>query len=155
MITRILELREPLQHLLQNEFHHHEGPNMQKQLEKLQMMGSDFQHLENLEFVLKPFQEAQRALEGEHYVNLSVLPLVISEMKDQLGISKAAASQNIQQQLIALADMQDDFPERWGDRVAYSTDVIRWQMTKRNSNLCILDRSTRSTDENKSIQIIT
>lgn len=126
MITRILELREPLQHLFQNEFRHREGPNTQTQLEKLQLMDSDFQHLENLEFVLKPFQEAQRALEGEHYVNLSLLPLVISEMKDQLGISEAAASQNTQQQLIALlADMQEDFQERWGERVAYSTDVIR------------------------------
>jgi hypothetical protein len=115
MITRILELREPLQHLFQNEFRHREGPNTQTQLEKLQLMDSDFQHLENLEFVLKPFQEAQRALEGEHYVNLSLLPLVISEMKDQLGISEAAASQNTQQQLIALlADMQEDFQERWG-----------------------------------------
>jgi hypothetical protein len=34
-------------------------------------MDSDIQHLENMEFVLKPFQEAQRALECEHYVNLS------------------------------------------------------------------------------------
>jgi hypothetical protein len=126
MITRILELREPLQHLFQNEFRHREGPNTQTQLEKLQLMDSDFQHLENLEFVLKPFQEAQRALEGEHYVNLSLLPLVINEMKDQLVISKAGANQNTQQQLIVLlADMQEDFQEHWGDRVAYSTDVIR------------------------------
>jgi hypothetical protein len=61
-------------------------------------------------------------LEGEHYINVS---LVIGEVKDQLGISEAAASQNTQQHLIALlADMQEDFQEHWGDRVAYSTDVI-------------------------------
>jgi hypothetical protein len=31
-----------------------------------------------MEFVLNPSQEAQKALEGENYVNLSLLPLVIS-----------------------------------------------------------------------------
>ncbi len=87
--------------------------------------GLSFQHLENMEFVLKPFQEAQRELEGEHYVNLSLLPLVIGEMKDQLGICEAAASQNMQQQLVApVADMWEDFHEHWGDTVTYSTIVI-------------------------------
>jgi hypothetical protein len=78
LITRSLELKEPLQSHIQNEFCHHEGPNIQTQLEKLQLINSDFQQLENMEFVLNPSQEAQKALEGENYVNLSLLPLVIS-----------------------------------------------------------------------------
>jgi hypothetical protein len=81
-----------------------------------------------MEFVLKPFQEAQKALEGEHYVNISFLPIVISEMIDQLGICEAAASQNTQQELIALvADMWQDFHQRWGDTITYSTNIIRSQ----------------------------
>jgi hypothetical protein len=86
LISRILELRGPLQYIFQNEFRHREGPNIETALEKLQLIDSDFEHLENMEFVLKPFREAQKALEGEHYVNISFLPIVISEMIDQLGI---------------------------------------------------------------------
>jgi hypothetical protein len=78
-----------------------------------------------MEFVLKPFQEAQKALEGEHYINISFLPIVISEMIDQLGICEAAASQNTQQELIALvADMRQDFHQHWGDTIKYSTNII-------------------------------
>jgi hypothetical protein len=126
LISRILELRGPLQYIFQNEFRHREGPNIETALEKLQLIDSDFEHLENMEFVLKPFREAQKALEGEHYVNISFLPIVISEMIDQLGICEAAANQNTQQELIELvADMRQDFHQRWGDTIIYSSNVIR------------------------------
>ena len=126
LILRVLELREALKHLFNNEFRYREGQNVQTPLEKLQLTDRDFEQLENIEFVLKPFQEAQKALEGEHYVNLSLLPLVISEMKDQLGICAAAVNPVTQQDLHALLEkMQEDFHERWGDSLEYSSNIIR------------------------------
>ncbi len=59
---------------------------MPTQLEKLQLTDDNFDQLENIEYVLRSFQDAQMALEGEYYVKISLLTLVIHEMKDQLGM---------------------------------------------------------------------
>jgi hypothetical protein len=66
------------------------------------------------------------ALEGEYYVNISLLPLVIHEMKDQLGICEGAENPNTQQHLLdLLGKMQEDFHEHWGDTLSYSSTTIQ------------------------------
>ena len=114
-MPRVLELREALLHLFQNEFQNRDVQNVPTQLEKLQLTDDNFDQLENIEYVLRPFKDAQMALEGEYYVNISLLPLVIHEMKDQLGICEAAVNPNTQQHLQdLLGKMQEDFHEHWG-----------------------------------------
>jgi hypothetical protein len=83
VMVNILELREALIHLFQNEFQNCDVQNAPTQLEKLQLTDDNFDQLEYIEYV-----EVQMALEGD-YVNISLLPLVIHEMKDQLCSSKS------------------------------------------------------------------
>ncbi len=95
MIERILEVRAALEVVSQDEFRHRESQNIPTQLEKLKLTESDFDSLNNVEFVLKPLRKAQKALEGEKYVNLSLLPLVINEVCVQLGLCEGAVDEHL------------------------------------------------------------
>jgi hypothetical protein len=75
--------------VFQEEFHYWESKNTPTQLGKLRLTDSDFESLHNVANVLRP-QQAQKALEGEKYVNISLLPLVIHEIRVQLGICKVS-----------------------------------------------------------------
>jgi hypothetical protein len=99
LIERILEVRAALEVVFQDEFHHRESQNIPTQLEKLKLMESDFDSLKKVEFVLKPLRKAQKALEGEKYVNLSLLPLVINKVRVQLGLCEGAVDEHTQQDL--------------------------------------------------------
>jgi hypothetical protein len=125
MIQRILDFREALEHVFQEEFHYWESQNTPTQLEKLRLTDSDFESLHNVANVLRP-QQAQEALEGEKYVNISLLPLVIHEIRVQLGICKGAVDSVRQRDLYQLlCVMVDDFKPRWGDSTTYSNAVVR------------------------------
>lgn len=126
MIERILELREALEVVVAEEFRYRESQNTLTQLEKIKLTASDFESLKNVEFVLKPLQHAQKALEGEKYVNLSLLPLVIHEVRLQLGLCEGAVDADTQQDLYQLlCVMVDDFKDRWGDATSYNNEVVR------------------------------
>jgi len=47
----------------------------------MQLSDDDFESLENVEYVLKPLQAAQKSLEGERYVNISLLPVMIHHLR--------------------------------------------------------------------------
>ena len=116
LIERILEVRAALEVVFQDEFYHRESQNIPTQLEKLKLMESDFDSLKNVEFVLKPLRKTQKALEGEKYVNLSLLPLVINEVRVQLGLCEGAVDEHTQQDLYQLlCVMVDDFNDHWGE----------------------------------------
>ncbi len=60
--------------------------------------------------MLTSFKDAQKALEGESYVNLSLLPLVIHNLDDQLKLCQAAADEETQGGLfLCITSMIDDF----------------------------------------------
>jgi hypothetical protein len=110
MIQRILDLREALELVFQEEFRYRESQNTPTQLEKLKLTDSDFESLHNVAYVLRPLQQAQKALEGEKYVNISLLPLVIHEIRVQLGICEGAVDSVRQRDLYQLlCVMVDDF----------------------------------------------
>jgi hypothetical protein len=126
MIQCILDLREALEHVFQEEFCYRESQNTPTQLEKLKLTDSDFESLHNVAYVLRPLQQAQKALEGEKYVNISLLPLVTHEIHVQLAICEGAVDSVRQRDLYQLlCIMVDDFKSRWGDSTTYSNAVIR------------------------------
>lgn len=126
LVERMIQLREVLIHIFSNEFRYRETQNTPTTLERLQLTPTDFEHLENIAYVLKPFKEAQQALEGEKYVTLSLVPLVIHHLKDELGICEAAINPDQQRDLSTLiSTMKQDFDNRWGDTLQYSYNTIR------------------------------
>jgi hypothetical protein len=125
-VERIIQLKEVLLHIFQNEFQHREAQGTQTTLERLQLTERDFEQLENIAYVLKPFQEAQKALEGEKYVNLSLVPLVIHHLSEALGICEASINPGTQRDLRTLLEnMQEDFHDRWGETIQYSANTVR------------------------------
>ena len=126
LVERIIQLKEVLLHIFQNEFRHREAQGTQTTLERLQLTERDFEQLENIAYVLKPFQEAQKALEGEKYVNLSLVPLVIHHLSEALGICEASINPGTQRDLRTLLEnMQEDFHDRWGETIQYSANTVR------------------------------
>jgi hypothetical protein len=126
LIERILEVREALEAVFADEFRFRDSQNVPTQLEKLKLTESDYDSLKNVEFVLNPLRKAQKALEGEKYVNISLLPLVINEVRSQLGLCEGAVDQDTQQDLYQLlCVMVDDFKDRWGESMHYSNEVVR------------------------------
>jgi hypothetical protein len=85
-----------------DEFHYRESQNITTLLEKLMLTESGIDSITNVEFVFNPLRWAQNALEGEKYVNLSLLSLVIDEVHSQLGLCEGAFDQDTQQDLYQL-----------------------------------------------------
>ncbi len=122
LIECILVVRAALDAVFQDEFHNGESQNIPTQLEKIKMTESGCDSFKNVKFVLKP----QKALEGEKYVNLSLLPLVINEVYSQHGLCEGAVDEHTQQDLYQLmCVMVDDFKNRWGESMHYSNEMVR------------------------------
>jgi hypothetical protein len=112
--------------MCQEEFCYRESQDTPTQLEKLQLTDSDFESLHNVACVLRPLQQAQKALEDGKYVNISLLPLVIHEICVQLEIWEGAVDSFRQRDLYQLLCMMvDDIKTRWGDSSTYSNAVVR------------------------------
>ena len=76
--------------------------------------------------MLAPFNVAQEALEGDKYVNLSLLPLIIEKLKLKLYDFLASIDSEAQPQLhTMLSDMLQDFASRWGKHCLYSLQTVR------------------------------
>ena len=84
LIDSVVALKRPLIALFRNEFREHESPNTPTALESLELTEDDFLGLQDIQHILSPFKEAQKALEGENYVSLSFLPLAIEEIGTKL-----------------------------------------------------------------------
>jgi hypothetical protein len=64
--------------------------------------------------VLKPFQQVQQLLEGEHYVTISLYPALITLIRTKL--QKQASSTALEDDVRQLAaELLVDFNQRWGD----------------------------------------
>ncbi len=89
------------------------------------MVNSDIDRTSDILSLLTPFKEAQLALEGETYVNISLLPLVIYHLDQKLQVYEGAADPTVQGALLDLMSrMIVDFKNRWGDRVTYSSHCV-------------------------------
>lgn len=126
LIGRVLTLKPALQYLFDHDFRYREHQNTPTQLEMMSLSEEDFESLENILFVLSPFKDAQKALEGERYVNLSLLPLAINNLRTQLGICEGAVNEADQPTLHQLVQLMiADFNRRWGEVCRYNRQVVR------------------------------
>ena len=90
------------------------------------MSDEDFDGLHNILHVLKPLQSAQKALEGDKYVSISLVPYIIHQLRIELEGCLGAANPDTQTDLISLLEqMIDDFNSRWGEELSYSHQTRR------------------------------
>jgi hypothetical protein len=122
----MIKLKAPLLLAFQEEFCHRERPTTETALEGLAFTEDDFPSLGDILHLLTPFKNAQKALEGEFYVNFSLLPLIIVELMNQLTTCQAAVDPEEQEALYDLiTDMLSDFKARWGASFTYHSDTVR------------------------------
>jgi hypothetical protein len=128
MVERALKLRPAIEMMFRDEIVNRTSPGKPTPLEGLALQPIDYVTLEHIVQVLAPFREAQLALEGEKYVNLSLLVIIIHELRTILEGLIAAVDPNDEPDLYDLLHkMADDFKDRWGDPILYRRDVARIQ----------------------------
>jgi hypothetical protein len=128
MVEQALKLRPAIEMMFRDEIVNRTSPGKPTPLEGLALQPIDYVTLEHIVQVLAPFREAQLALEGEKYVNLSLLVIIIHELRTILEGLIAAVDPNDEPDLYDLLHkMADDFKDRWGDPILYRRDVARIQ----------------------------
>jgi len=126
LIDRIVKLKDPLLEVFAQEFRHRERHDRMTKLESLQLSNEDFLQLSDILYLLTPFKNAQKTLEGEQYVNFSLLPQIVFELKKQLVLFQAGLDPILQSRLFDLVTaMIDDFESRWGTSVQYQSTTVR------------------------------
>jgi hypothetical protein len=80
LVERIVTLKDALLHVFNAEFRFREWQDKLTQLEKFSLTEANFDQLSDILHLLSPFKEAQKALEGDQYVNFSLLPLIIHQL---------------------------------------------------------------------------
>ncbi len=131
MLERILRLKDALKFVFDNEFRSREHMNTPTIIELMRLSDDDFEVIHNVMFVLTPFKQAQLALEGENYVNLSLLPLAINNIRSSLVTCEASADPETEGNLLTLIEkMRTDFTKRWGTRCEYAWHVVRGERNR-------------------------
>ena len=84
--------------------------------------------LEYIAQVLSPFKDAQKALEGEKYVNISLILIIVHELRNVLDGLIGAIEPDTQPKLFDLVEIiLEDYKVWWGDPMMYQQDVLRGQ----------------------------
>jgi len=126
LVERVLKLEELIKEMFHQEFRNRTSVNQPMLLEKYSLSDEDFDGLRNMLHILKPLQSAQRALEGDKYVSISLVPYIIHQLQIELEGCLGAANPDTQNDLISLLDkMIDDFNSRWGEEPSYSHETRR------------------------------
>lgn len=126
LVDRVLKMKDCLCAVFESEFRCRESSNTPTTLEILALTEDDFLALSDILHLLTPFKDAQKALEGEFYVNLSLLPLVVLNLDQQLQLCQAGVDELAQQSLYELiTTMIEDFHIRWGQMLSYSSVTKR------------------------------
>ena len=121
MLERIQSLKPAIIRMFRDEFYARDPPGKKTLLEQFTLSENDFAIIADILHVLEPFKITQEALEGENYVNLSLLPRIIWKLKNTLNTNLGAINNVEQPQFYnLLSDMVDDFETRWGDELRYS-----------------------------------
>ena len=90
------------------------------------MTNDDFDGLLAILHVLKPLSLAQKALEGDQYENISLVPLAVHHLRIQLEECQAIADPITERDLSILIDkMLEDFHSRWREASYYTTTTVR------------------------------
>jgi len=126
LLERVLCLKDALNYVFDNEFRFRNEVSTLTTLESMRLTDEDFQSLHNVLYVLTPFKDAQKALEGEQYVNISLSPLAINNLHTSLLNCEASVDQETEGSLYQLIQtMIDDFNRRWGERCIYLSSTVR------------------------------
>jgi hypothetical protein len=126
LLERILCLKDALKFVFNNEFCACDEMHTPTPIELMQLSDDDFQSLHNVLYVLTPFKNAQKALEGDKYVNSSLLHLAINNIQSSLLTCQASADPETEQNLLQLiGTMLTDFNSFWGDWCSYVSNVVQ------------------------------
>ena len=107
LVERVIKLEAPLKLMFQDEFRHRTSANQPTLLEAFELTDDDFDGLCAILHVLKPLSLAQKALEGDQYVNISLVPLAV-------GACQVIADPETEADLYILIDkILEDFNSRW------------------------------------------
>jgi hypothetical protein len=128
MVERAITLRKAIQMLFRDEQidRVNNGRIGPSKLESLAISDAQFTTLEYVKQVLEPFAHAQRALEGDQYVNISLIVLIVKQLHTSLFGMLGAVDREVEPQLYNLINvMIHDFEDRWGDPIVYSPTLVR------------------------------
>jgi hypothetical protein len=126
MLQRILVLKQAIVNMFSEEFRNREQQDKTTLLENFNLSDNDFEVINNVVHVLAPFKVAQEALEGEKYVNLSLLPMIIHKLRRTIHDNLAAIDDDDQPQFYNLLfEMIKDFEKRWGKETIYRAQTHR------------------------------
>ena len=110
MLERLCKLKAAIKDMFYHEFRYRRQSTKRTALEKYELTEEDFCCLEDVLHVLLPFKVAQEALEGDKYVTLSLLPLLVHQIREALMEFQGAICEGTQPQLKLLVDkMEEDF----------------------------------------------
>jgi hypothetical protein len=107
MEEEVVKLEEPIKEMFLQEFRNRATVNQPTLLEKYSLSDEDFDGLQNILHVLKPLQSAQRALEADKYLSISLLPYIIHQLRIELEGCLGAANPDTQSDLIFLLEKND------------------------------------------------
>ena len=133
MVERALKLHPAISMMIREEhvLRVQQGKTAETKLESLALSDEDFETLDHIVQVLHPLRQAQRALEGDQYVTLSLVVLTIKQLHAKLLENLAAVDRHTEPELFHLiSDMVEDFESRWGDPIVYSAGVVRVSMNR-------------------------
>jgi hypothetical protein len=98
-------------------------------LEAISLQDDHFSTLKTMEEVLRPFYQAQEHLEGQYYVNIFLGFLCIKKLHETLvGAMYELAGDPEVHNLLNI--MFNDFIQRWGENIKYSSNIIRRHMKR-------------------------
>ena len=90
------------------------------------MTDDGFYGLHAILHVIKPLSLAQKALEGDRYVNISLVPLAVHHLCMELEACQAIADPETERELSILIDrMLEDFNSRWRYACYYMSITTR------------------------------
>ena len=75
-----MKLEEPIKEMFHQEFRNRTFVNQPTLLEKYSLSDEDFDGLHNILHILKLLQSAQRALEGDKHVSISLALFIIHQL---------------------------------------------------------------------------
>jgi hypothetical protein len=80
LVERVIKLEAPLKLMFEDELRHRTSANQPTPLESFVLTNADFDGLRAILHVLKPLSLAQKALEGDQYMNISLVPLAVHHL---------------------------------------------------------------------------
>jgi hypothetical protein len=126
MLERVIALKESLQNMFEFEYKNRESKNKPTILEQYELREDDYQFIADIARVLEPFKDIQKALEGDKYPTLSLVPLLVHQLREKLiGMIAAAPKDTHADFLCMLTELKDDLDTRWGTTTSYSPEVVR------------------------------